>query len=98
MQGEEIAGEVVTGPSVTRRLRQVIAKALRLEIGPDQIDGADLIREFGITSIDALEILINVEIEFGIEVADEDLNHALVASLHGLEEYVGKRLQDAPGE
>ena len=70
---------------------------MRLSKQPEEIGGSDLIAELGITSIDALEILINVEIEFGIEVDDEDLSAALVSSLGNLGTYVERRLSAEAG-
>lgn len=86
---EELADDI------SRRLRNVIVGALHIEKRPDDLDGKDLITELGLTSIDALEILVSVEIEFGIEVADEDLNQALIASLERLEAYVSEKLPNA---
>lgn len=77
---------------IERRLREIVVRALRLSKRPDEIRGVDLIAEMGVTSIDALEILINVEMEFDIEVADSDLSQGLVASLEQLAIYVEQRL------
>jgi len=76
------------------RLRSVIVKALRIDTPPGDIVGDDLNAELKITSIDALEILIHVEMEFGIRVADEDLNSELVSSLNALASYISARLSD----
>jgi len=74
------------------RLRKIIGSAIQPPRTPDQIVGADMISELGLTSIDALEILIHVEVEFGIQVHDEDLNQELVSSLPKLASYVQARL------
>jgi len=81
---------------IERRLREIVVRALRLSKRADEIQGVDLIAEMGVTSIDALEILINVEMEFGIEVADSDLSQRLVASIPELAIYVEQRLVRKP--
>jgi acyl carrier protein len=83
---------------VEQRLRQIIVRSLRSTKQANEIVGKDLVSELGITSIDALEILINVEMEFNIEIADEDLSAALVSSLNNLTTYVGQRLGPAAQE
>ena len=77
--------------AIEDRLRQIVVSSLRLSKHAEEIKGLDLIAELGVTSIDALEILINVEMEFGIEIPDEDLNVGLVASLTNLATYVEQR-------
>lgn len=78
--------------NIRQRICQIIIKSLRLKKLPEEIDGVNLITELGITSIDSLEILIGIEIEFGIRVEDEDLNQQLVSSLNNLEEYILARI------
>jgi acyl carrier protein len=77
---------------IERRLRQIIVRSLRSSRAAEDIVGQDLVAELGVTSIDALEILINVEMEFNIEIHDEDLSASLVSSLSNLATYVGKRI------
>jgi acyl carrier protein len=90
------AGSIPVGAAdIEQRLRDIIVRALRLSKRSDEIDGADLVTEVGVTSIDALEVLINVEMEFGIEIADEDLNLRLVSSLPNLTSYVAERVAHA---
>lgn len=77
---------------ITTTLRKIIVKALRLDKAPEEIKGDNLISELGITSIDSLEILINVEIAYDILIPDEDLNQNLVSSLAALAGYVEARI------
>lgn len=78
------------------RLRVTIVKALGRDIEPTSIKGEDMIHELGITSIDALEILIWIENEYGIHIDDGDLSQALVSSLDALESYVTGKLSAVP--
>jgi acyl carrier protein len=70
------------------RLKAVIIKALRSDKKPADLEGTDLIEELHVSSIDMLEILINIEIAFQIRVADDDLKVELVSSLDRLEQYI----------
>jgi acyl carrier protein len=83
--------EAAAATEIEGRLREIVVRSLRLSKQADEIKGLDLISELGVTSIDALEILINVEMEFGIEIPDEDLSARLVASLGHLARYIEKR-------
>jgi acyl carrier protein len=78
---------------VRERLKETIAKALELKQPPETIKGDHLIEELGISSVDALEVLIWVENDFGVQIADEDLSQELVDSLDKLAAYVEARTE-----
>jgi len=75
---------------ISDKLREVIVKALRKDINPSQVPNERLAEELGISSVDALEILINVEVAFNVRVHDEDLGGHLLESLDSLTSYVEK--------
>jgi len=77
---------------LTTDLRTLIVRATRRKIDPDLIVGENLIDELGLTSIDGLEILIWVESEYQIEIADEDLSVKLVTSIDALQKYIQAQL------
>ncbi len=79
---------------VIEKLKKIIAKSMELESDGNEIEGSDLILELGINSVDALEILIWVENEFGIQIEDEDLNADLITSLDNLSNYVLSKMED----
>lgn len=78
--------------SVRERVSNTIVKAMRSDVAPAALDDMNLIRDLGISSVDALEILIGIEIEFGIEIPDEDLGSDLLISLDVLEKYVRRQI------
>lgn len=78
---------------IDMRLRQVITSTLKLGMDPQAIKGESLVEELGMTSVDALEVLIRIEGEFGIHFEDEDLSQSLVSSLGNLREYVTRKMQ-----
>jgi len=75
------------------QLKQTIVKALNSDLDPETIVGDHLIEELGISSVDALEVLIWIENDFGIRIEDEDLSQELVDSLDNLEAYVRAKVE-----
>lgn len=77
------------------RLKNLIVKRLKLEIDPATIDveaplfgGAGL----GLDSIDALELVLGVEQEFGVRIDDEEVGSSAFSSVKGLGEFITTRL------
>ncbi|MNC78192.1 acyl carrier protein [compost metagenome] len=61
-----------------------------MEITADQIVATEegFLEKYGFNSVDALELLLHVEKNYNIEVADEDLNANLLKSISSLASYV----------
>lgn len=78
------------------RLVKVISSTIHREVTLAQVQDVNLIETLGLTSIDALEILVGVEGEFGIEIHDEDLSINLISSFAALQDYVQTRLAAKP--
>lgn len=76
---------------VIKELKEIIKKTMELEIPNDMIKGENLIEEFGINSVDALEILVWIENTFNIILPDEDLGSNLLESIDKLADYILKR-------
>jgi acyl carrier protein len=71
------------------KLKTIIRDSLRRQdLTDEQLASADLVHALGITSVDALEILICVEAEFNLHIPDEDLDRKLIESLDSLNSYV----------
>lgn len=81
------------------KLKTIIATSLRRpNLTKEQFDSLDLINSLGITSVDALEILIGIETEFNFLIPDEDLDRKLIERLDSLEDYVKMALaRSEPG-
>jgi acyl carrier protein len=76
-----------------RRVKELIVRQLKLEIDPTTIaDGAPLFGEgegsLGLDSIDALELVLGVEKEFGIKVQDEEVGVKAFASVDALCDFI----------
>lgn len=69
-------------------VKNVIINVLNMKIDPSELQETDFIYTYGINSVDALEILINMENEFDIQVEEKDLDTKLIDSLHTLTDYV----------
>lgn len=72
-------------------LKQLIIRTLRLEeIGPgDILDSAPLFGEgLGLDSIDALELVVAIEREYGVEIPDAEVGRRAFASVDALAEFV----------
>jgi len=72
------------------QIKDLIIRRLRLEISPAEIDeGAPLFGDgLGLDSIDALELVVGLEQEFGISIPDEDVGKEAFASVEALCNYV----------
>jgi len=72
------------------QIKDLIIRRLRLEISPAEIDDkAPLFGDgLGLDSIDALELVVGLEQEFGISIPDEDVGKEAFASVDALCNYV----------
>ena len=73
---------------IKSKLKEVITRVLLLDCDSEMIKENDLILTYGLNSLDSLEILIEVEEEFGIQVDEDDLDSSLVDSLDNLADYI----------
>ncbi len=75
------------------KIKELIVKRLKLEIKSEEIDSAaPLFRTgLGLDSIDALELVVGLEQEFGIKVKDEEVGKEIFTSVNTLAEYVKKK-------
>ncbi len=73
------------------RLKRLIVSTLRLdEVDPDKIpDNEPLIGGgLNLDSIDALELVVSLEKEFGIKIASSEESRAALASVASLADYI----------
>ena len=84
--------------SIEERVKGVIVQTLRLEIEPGEIGDEDLLfgGDLGLDSMATMEIIVGLEEEFGIEVADEDLRVELFDSVRTLAGYIKTVLSAFP--
>jgi acyl carrier protein len=78
------------------RIRQLIVRQLKLDVDPGSIrDDAPLFGDaangLGLDSIDALELVLGVEKEFGIKVQDEEVGVRAFASVDALSDFIRQK-------
>lgn len=71
-------------------IRAAIVRALKLPISPDEIDNAAPLfgAGLGLDSIDALELVLEIERSFGVVIGDEDTGGKVLQSVDAIAEYV----------
>jgi acyl carrier protein len=82
----------VAKAEVKDRLKKLIVERLKLQVDQDSIDDdAPLFGEgLGLDSIDALELVVGLEQEFGVQVPDEAVGREAFASINALADFVVK--------
>jgi acyl carrier protein len=75
------------------RVKDLIVRRLKLDIDPGTIqDDAPLFGEgLGLDSIDALELVLGLEQEFGIKVEDEEVGVKAFASVNALVDFIEQK-------
>jgi acyl carrier protein len=79
------------------RLKTLIIESLQLEdIEPSDIDVDEPLfgNGLGLDSIDALELVVALEKEFGIIIPDEEVGKEAFASLNALTDFVERERKD----
>jgi acyl carrier protein len=80
--------------NTAERLLKILSTVANRDITLDQVHDKNMVEQLGLNSIDALEILIRVEGEFGIQIEDDDLSIDLVQSIVKLEDYIESKKND----
>ena len=79
--------------SFEKELKNLIIKNSILRISESEItDESDIINDFGYNSITIIQIVIDIEREFGIEFEEDDLAIDIIGNYKTLKEYIGKRI------
>jgi len=82
------------------QVKEAIVRCLRMPIKPDEI-GADMPlfgEGLGLDSIDALEIVLELQRSFGIVVSDEQMGQRVLRSVRTIVDFIdSSRVQSAGG-
>ena len=75
------------------RLKNLIITRLKLEIDPDEIENDQPLfgEGLGLDSIDALELVLGLEQEFGVKIEDEEVGVKAFASIDALVIFVREK-------
>jgi acyl carrier protein len=82
--------------AIRENLKRLIIESLNLEgFTPDQIgDDTSLFGEgLGLDSVDALELVLALEKEYGFEVQPHEVDRAVFTSVNSLGTFVARRLE-----
>jgi acyl carrier protein len=82
------------GPSVPYRIKRLIVESLHLDgLKPEMIDeNAPLFGDgLGLDSVDALELVVALEKEFGIKIKSNEMDRQAFASVSALSRFVAGR-------
>ncbi len=77
--------------TLTRKLKELLVSGLRLQdTDPASIadDQPIFVEGLGLDSIDALELVVLIEENFGIAIPDEDVGKSAFASIAALADYI----------
>jgi acyl carrier protein len=87
-----------TDTELRERLKRLIVERLKLEVEPSEIGDSDPLfgEGLGLDSIDALELVLGLEQEFGVRIEDEEVGGEALASVASLADFV--REKSAAGE
>jgi acyl carrier protein len=83
----------MTKEEMAPRVKDLIVRRLKLEIDPASIQSdAPLFGEgLGLDSIDALELVLGLEQEFGIKVEDEEVGVKAFSSVNALCDFIEQK-------
>ena len=75
-----------------QQLKAMIVERLFLKADPETIpDDANLMETYGIDSVNIFEIVVGLEDEFGISLAEEDFSIEAFATVNGIAELVDRK-------
>jgi acyl carrier protein len=79
-----------TQETLERQVKVALVRCLRMPIAPDEIgDDMPLFGEgLGLDSIDALEIVLELERSFGVVVSDEEMGQRVLRSVRTIVQFI----------
>ena len=73
-------------------LKELIVEQLFLDISPGDIDSATELIEYGIDSFLLLELIVGIELKYGIRIPQEDINSDTLKSVNSLKALIESKL------
>jgi len=82
-----------TDTELKDRIKRLIVERLKLETDPSEIGDADPLfgEGLGLDSIDALELVLGLEQEFGVKIEDEEVGGEALASVDALADFIREK-------
>ncbi len=76
-------------------LKQLVVTALRIEdFDPQEIKDEEPLfgdEGLGLDSVDALELVVHIEQQYGIQIEDEEVGRKAFASINALAEFIAEK-------
>ena len=82
--------EAVASSELKDQIKRLIVQRLKLDVDPASIDSAQPLfgEGLGLDSIDALELVLGIEQEFGVKIEDQEVGSQALSSVDSLAEFV----------
>jgi acyl carrier protein len=82
--------EAATEAQLKDNIKRLIVERLKLEIEPSEIGDSDPLfgEGLGLDSIDALELVLGLEQEFGVKIEDEEVGAEALSSVDTLADFI----------
>ena len=75
-----------------QQIKAMIVERLFLKVEPQEIpDGANLMETYNVDSVNIFEIVVGLEDEFGISLAEEDFSIEAFSTVEGIAELVTRK-------
>lgn len=90
--------ERVSEIGLYERVKKMIVKAVKLKIPPEDIENSKPLFEggLGLDSIDALELVIAIEKEFGVRIPDSTIGKKVLISVDTIVAYIKENTNGKP--
>jgi len=85
--------EAAPDTELKEKIKRLIVDRLKLEMEPSEIGDADPLfgEGLGLDSIDALELVLGLEQEFGVKIEDEEVGAEALSSVDSLAQFVQEK-------
>lgn len=74
--------------NIKQRIKEIIISSLKLTISKDDLIESKLISTYNINSLNMMEILVSIELEFGIELEASEISLLLFESIDNIEQFI----------
>ena len=74
---------------LNKKVKKIIVESLRLKMDPEEItDDLPLFEKLGLDSIDALELVVSLEKEFGVSVTSKDVDRKIFLNVDSIVAFI----------
>lgn len=79
--------------TICEKLKEIVGSTLKKRVDISNLNSnTDLVEDIGLSSIEAIQILIRAENEFGIRLEEKEFSIELVRTIFDLAEYINKKI------